>query len=175
MQGNGSLTSYLVSFGVIALVIALRWRRMARVQPLRLERLWIFPAILLAVTVALFWTQPPVGWAWAFCAGALTLGALLGWQRGRLMTITVDPVTHALNQRASPAAILFLVALIVARQGARGLAEGGGFHLDPVAVTDVLLAFALGLFVTTRVEMYLRGRALLAAARARGDQGAGTA
>lgn len=172
MPGNQSLLSYLVSFGVIALVIALRWRRMKRDQPLRLERLWIFPTILGAVAIVLFATHPPQGWAWAFCAAALGLGGALGWQRGKLMAITIDPVTHALNQRASPGAILFLVALIAARQGARGLAGTESFHLDPMAVTDVLLAFALGLFVVTRVEMYLRGRALLAAARA---QGTGTA
>ena len=172
MQPGQSLTSYLVSFGVIALVIALRWRRISRVQPLKLERLWIFPAILLAVTVGLFATHPPHGWAWAFCAGALGLGALLGWQRGKLMTIAVNPDTHALNQRASPAAILLIVAIIAARQGARGLAKTQTLHLDPLAVTDVLLTFALGLFVTTRLEMYLRGKAMLAAARA---QGTGTA
>lgn len=172
MQGPQSLTSYLISFGVIVLVIALRWRRLSRAQPLTLERLWIFPAILVAVTVALYWAHPPRGWAWAFCAGALLLGAALGWQRGRLMTITIDPDTHALNQRASPAALLFLVALIVARQGARAAAQTGSFHIDPVAVTDVLLAFALGLFVTTRLEMYLRGKALLVAAQARAqDEG----
>lgn len=164
MSGQQSITSYLISFGVIVLIIALRWRRLSRVQPLVLERLWVFPAALTALTAWLYWTHPPHGWAWGFCAGALVLGAVLGWQRGKLMRIVVDPETHALNQQASPVAILFIIALVVARQGARGIA-GESFHIDPVAVTDVLLAFALGLFVATRLEMYLRGKAMLDAVR----------
>lgn len=175
MAGQQSITSYLISFGVIALVIALRWRRMSRVQSLKLERLWILPAFLAVVTVGSFAAHPPRGWAWAICAGALALGLVLGWQRGKLMRIEIAPDTHALNQQASPVAILFVVALVVARQGARGFAGQRGLHIDPVAVTDILLAFALGLFAATRAETYLRGKALLQSSRDGRTQGAGTA
>lgn len=172
MQGQQSYLSHAITFGVILLVMALRWRRMSRPQPLKLERLWVFPAVYLAVTVAMFAVHPPSLIGWAFALVALAAGAALGWQRGKLMKITVDPDTHALNQRGSPAAMLLLVFIVLARTGARQLAASGGLHIDPLAVTDVLIAFALGLFATTRLEMYLRGKALLDAAR---DQGAGTA
>ena len=173
MQGS-SPSNIWISYGitavVIAIVLALRWRRMSRVRPLKLEQLWIFPALYAALAVYMYWTHPPQGWAWAFCGFALVVGAALGWQRGKMMRITVDPDTHALNQSASPAAILFIIALIVARNGARmALGTGTGdnaLHLNAIAITDMLIAFGLGLFAVQRLEMFLRARALLDAARA---------
>lgn len=160
-MGGQSIASYLVTFAAIAVVMALRWRRLRRPQPLKLERLWIFPAFYALVAIALFWAHPPGLYGWLFAAGALGLGALLGWQRGKLMTIEIDPATHALNQRGSPAALLLIVFVVLARMGARALAERGGLHVDPLAVTDVLIAFALGLFTATRLEMYVRAKRLL--------------
>lgn len=159
---HAMLIQYVITAVIIAIVLALRWRRMSRVQPLKLERLWIFPALYAVVAIGMYWEFPPVGWAWAFCGLALLLGAALGWQRGKLMRITVDPATHALNQTASPAALLFIVALIVARSGARAALNGdNALHLNALAVTDMLIALALGLFTATRIEMYLRGKRLL--------------
>jgi hypothetical protein len=100
----------------------------------------------------------------AFCLVALALGGALGWQRGKLMRITLDPATHTLGQTSSPAALLFIVLLIVARSGAKGaMSYAGPVGLDPMAITDVLMALALGLFTAQRLEMYLRGRRMLAA------------
>ena len=83
------------------------------------------------------------------------------------MRITIDPATHALNQTGSPAAILFIAVLIAVRTGARAALGASGFQLDPFAVTDLLMALALGLFAAQRSEMYLRGKRLLDAAVAR--------
>ena len=158
--------SYGITAIVIAIVLALRWKRMSKVRPLKLEMLWVFPALYGALAVYMYWTHPPQGWAWGFCAFALSLGAALGWQRGKMMRITIDQATHALNQTASPAAMLFLLLLIAVRSGARGLAGNGTIlHLDAVAITDMLLALALGLFTAQRVEMYLRGKRMLAGIR----------
>lgn len=156
--------SYAVSFAVLAGVVAFRWKRMSRPRPLKLERLWVLPALYAALCVALYAQHPPRGVAWLFCAAAAGLGVLLGWQRGRMMRIAVDPDTHALNQRGSPAALLFIVALVATRSGARIAVERGGWDTDPFVVTDVLMAMALGLFAAMRVEMFLRGRRLLASA-----------
>ena len=134
---------------------------MSRVRPLRLDRLWILPAIYGVVTLAMVIEFPPHGLAWAFCALALAAGAALGWQRGRMMRIAIDPATQALNQSSSPAAMLLIVAIVVARQGARA---GGAFlHIDAMALTDMLMALALGLFTAQRIEMYLRAKRMLAA------------
>ncbi|SEM50137.1 Protein of unknown function [Sphingomonas gellani] len=162
----GGWVQYAITAAVIAVVLALRWRRLSRVTPLRLERLWVLPAVYGAVAIALFATHPPVGLAWLFCAIAAALGAALGWQRGKTMRITVDPETHALNQSGSPAAILFIVLLIVVRMGARAMmTTSNGLHLDALAVTDMLVALAVGLFAAQRIEMYLRATRLLEVAR----------
>lgn len=164
----GGLMSYAIPAIVIAIVFAIRWRRMSRERPLKLERLWIFPALYAVVAIVMFVEFPPTGWAWAFCLFALVVGGALGWQRGRMMRITVDPATHALNQTASPAAVLFILALVVARSGARAALAGDTmFHLNAMAVTDMLIALALGLFTMQRLEMYLRAKRMLAAVRAR--------
>lgn len=157
--------SYAVTFAVLAGVIAFRWKRMSRARPLKLEWLWVLPAFYAALCIVLYAQHPPRGGAWLFCVAAAGLGALLGWQRGRMMRIAVDPDTHALNQTGSPAALLFIVALVAARSGARAVVERGGWGIDPFVVTDVLMAMALGLFAAMRVEMFLRGRRLLAGAR----------
>jgi hypothetical protein len=44
---------------------------------------------------------------------------------------------------------------------------GGIFHLTPQTITDLLVAFALGLLGVQRLEMYLRARRLIEAARRR--------
>ena len=162
-----SLITYAISGVVILIVLALRWRQMSRARPLRLERLWIFPAIYAALALYLFVQTPPVGLGWLFCLGALGAGAALGWQRGKLMRISVDPDTHQLNQTGSPAAILFLLVLVAVRSGARVALTGDNLlHLNALAVTDMLVALALGLFTTTRLEMYLRAKRMLRSARA---------
>lgn len=164
------LITYAITAAVIAVVLALRWRRLSRVTPLRIERLWIVPTVYAVVAALMFIGQPPAGWGWLFCVAALVLGAALGWQRGKLMRITVDPVTHQLNQTGSPAAILFLLALMVLRGGAKMALTGDNmFHLNAFAVTDMLVALAVGLFAATRLEMYLRAKRMLAGA----ERGAG--
>jgi len=161
-----SWASYAVTIGIIIVMMALRLRKAGRMRPLKLGSLWIVPVLYLAVAAMMFVQLPPTGWvAIASCIGLL-IGAAVGWQRGKMMHIHVDPKTHALNQKASPAAMLFLVVLIVVRMLARGVigAEGG---LSPAMLTDPLIAFALGMFTLQRVEMYLRARRLLEEARGR--------
>jgi hypothetical protein len=152
--------SYLVTAAIVLVVLALRLRRAGQMRPLKLGSLWIVPALYLVVAAAMFIQLPPRGWVAIGCVVALALGAALGWQRGKMMHISVDPETHALNQKASPAAVLFLVALIAVRAIGRGLL-GHSSAVSPAMLTDPLIAFALGMFSLTRLEMYLRARRLL--------------
>jgi hypothetical protein len=156
-----------ITVAIVVVVLALRMRRMGQMRPLKLETLWIVPALYLAMAALMFWSLPPKGWVAIASAVGLALGAAVGWQRGKMMHIHVDPATHALNQKASPAAILFLVALIVVRSGARAvLGETGG--VSPAMLTDPLIAFALGMFSLTRLEMYLRAKRMLEEVRGSG-------
>jgi hypothetical protein len=162
------IISYAITAVIVILVLALRLRGMSKMRRLRLETLWIVPAIYLAFAAIMYWEYPPHGWIWVVCGVALVVGAAIGWQRGKLMRIEVDPETHQLNQRASPAAVLFIFALIAIRTGARALLteSGGVLHLNAFAITDILIALAVGLFAVTRLEMYLRAKRLLEEARA---------
>lgn len=165
---NPPLLSYVIGAATFAIVLFFRIRRMRRTQRLRLERLWIVPALFLALTALTFSQTPPAGTGWLWVALAFAIGCGIGWQRGRAMQIVVDPETHELNQKASPLAFLFLLGLIAIRIGLRSIAalEGEAWHIDATLVSDALVALALGLFSTQRLEMFLRGRRLLGAARA---------
>ncbi|MBP7705545.1 MAG: DUF1453 family protein [Caulobacter sp.] len=160
----------LIGIGIAVFFMAMRLLRARKSRPLRLEFLWILPAILVVAAGALIWQMPPHGWEWAWLVVALAIGAGIGWQRGRMMNITVDPETHALNQQASPLAILFLVGLVGVRYLLReGLsAEAEAWHLSAAFITDVFVVFALGLLTTTRAEMFIRARRLLDEARTTG-------
>jgi membrane protein CcdC involved in cytochrome C biogenesis len=161
-----SWTSYAITIGIIVIIMALRLRRMGKMRPLNLGSLWIVPAIYLLVAALMFVQLPPTGWVAIASAAGLLIGAAVGWQRGKMMHIHVDPKTHALNQKASPAAMFFLIALIIVRMGARSvLGQEGG--VSPAMLTDPLIAFALGMFTLTRLEMYLRAKRLLEEARGR--------
>jgi hypothetical protein len=156
---------YSITATIVGLVLFFRIRRMSQMRPLKLEYLWIFPAVYLAIATLMLVQFPPTPMGWAICAAALAAGGALGWQRGKTMQITVDPETHALNQKASLAGIAFIVLIILVRQvaGFEGQAMG---HQAGAMITDALVVFALGLFSVTRLEMYLRANRLLDEARA---------
>ncbi|HEX3677792.1 MAG TPA: CcdC protein domain-containing protein [Sphingomicrobium sp.] len=156
--------SYAITIGVIVIIMVVRMRRMGKMRPLNLGSLWVVPAIYLAVAALMFIQLPPAGWIAIVSGLGLLIGAAIGWQRGKMMHIHVDPETQVLNQRASPAAMFFLLALIVVRMAARGIIgqEGG---VSPAMLTDPLIAFALGMFTLQRLEMYLRAKRLLEEAR----------
>ncbi|MDE0879349.1 MAG: DUF1453 family protein [Sphingomonas bacterium] len=159
--GPHGFAQYLIPLIVFAVIFSLRARRMSQVRLLKLEWLWIVPSIYLVLVVVTFSTKPPSLTGWLAAAIALVVGTGVGWQRGRMTAITVDPDTHKLHQQGSPLAILFLFAIIAIKL----LAERGGAAagFDAGLVTDGALAFGLGMFTTTRIEMYWRGKSLLAA------------
>lgn len=158
--------SIAITIAIVVIVMAFRLRRMGQMRPLKLESLWIVPAMYLVVAALMFWQLPPVGWVAIASAVGLAIGAAVGWQRGKMMHIHVDPDTHALNQKALPGAMFFLIALIAVRSAARGIL-GQDSGVSPAMLTDPLIAFAFGMFTLTRLEMYLRARRLLEEARGR--------
>ncbi|TRW16932.1 CcdC protein domain-containing protein [Glacieibacterium frigidum] len=156
--------TYAVAAVAVLIVLFFRLRGLKRGRPLRLERLWIVPTLYGIFAAGLFWWRPPHGVQWLWAAAALLLGSAIGWWRGKLMRIEIDPVSHALNQRQSPAALLLIVGLIGMRFVLRE--ELGATGTMPAAgVIDAFVAFAVGLLAMQRVEMFLRARRMLAEAR----------
>lgn len=161
MNSQPNAFSYLIPLVVIGIVLVFRFRSMGKARPLRLERLWIVPAIYLALAILLFREMTPHGLGWLWAALAFVGGGAIGWYRGAAMTIRVDPESHALNQTSSPLALLLIVALV----GIRFAIRAGFGNQDIALVTDCLVAFALGLLSLQRLEMFLRGSRLLGEAR----------
>ncbi|MFL6765629.1 MAG: hypothetical protein ACJ8FO_10590, partial [Sphingomicrobium sp.] len=142
----------------------LRFRSMSRERPLKIGTLWVVPAIylLLAGSMLVSLTPPPVGWGLLLVG--LAAGLALGWHRGKLIRIDRNPETGELRQKASPLAMLLLLALIVLKLGARsifGASAAGQPGSSAMLMTDAFLGFALGLLSATRLELYLRARRLV--------------
>ena len=165
---GGAPYAPLITIALVALLLVWRMRRMTQARPLKVEWLWVTPAIFLVLTVVLIIPSPPTGLAWLWLAAALVLGCALGWYRGKMMQIEVHPETHAISTKASAAAMIFLIALIAVRSGLRYVAMGEmhAWKISAFLVTDAFMAFALGLFSVQRLEMGLRARRLLTDARA---------
>lgn len=163
--------TYLIPILIVVALMALRMRRMSREQPLKLERLWVAPALVLAAAVAVLWRAPPQGLQWLWIGLGFTIGGDFGWLRGKSMRIAVDPDTHAVTSRGSQAAMALILVLVAIRFGLRAYlaANASTLHLSLAIAGDVFIAFAVGLVCVQRLEMGLRARRLLAQARAAGS------
>jgi hypothetical protein len=165
--GHGQVTGIVVTLVVVMAMLMLRNRRPRR---LRLEAMWIRPVIFLVlIAVSAFAAPPPLTpVSLAVMALALVVGAGLGWQRGRFMRIEVHPETHDITSRASPIGMLFILAVVAARMGLRGMAyESRGLAgLSTAAIASVLILLVGAMMIAQSVEMWLRARKLLADAQA---------
>jgi hypothetical protein len=170
MNNLSPLTYALIGLAVLVLLF-LRLRRMMKPRPLKLNWLWVRPAIIL---LAGFGTvgaapPPPADWPW-FILVAL-VGAGLGWQWGRLMKIHVDPEKGTLMTRGSQAALIVMVLLLAVRiylrvpQGMQ--AEATALHLNVALITDGFIVFSAFLFGVRGLEMYLRARKVLQQSQSR--------
>ena len=67
---------------------------MGKMRPLKLETLWVVPGDLSGRRGAdVLCSLPPTGWVAIACVAGLLIGAAVGWQRGKMMHIHVDPET----------------------------------------------------------------------------------
>jgi len=159
---------YLISVPIILVVLVLRLRGMSRGRPLRAEWLWVTPVLLMVMAGLLTAQAPPTTQEWMWLALPLALGGILGWYRGKMMQISVDPDTHALTAKASPAALYLIVGIILLRYVLNIVSrtEASSWGVRPMFITDLLMAFGIGLLGVQRVEMFLRARRLVTEARA---------
>ena len=170
-------TAKLLPILLPVLILGLVLRRNLQPRPLQIERMWIYPVVLVFLLGSSLYQSPPTTMvAIAFLAGGLVLGAGAGWYRGRLTRITIDPDTHVLTSQASMWGTVLVVGLIAVRYGLRaylmggvdmsGAAPHGGLGGTAVAATDALLAFTVGMMGVSRLEMWMRASKLLADAQA---------
>lgn len=155
----------VLPFVIIAVVVGLRLRSMSRERPLKTGTLWVVPVVYLLLIAWMLFALPPTVAGWALVAVGVVIGAVLGWHRGQMIRIERNGETGELRQKASPLAMLLLLALIVLKLGARAI-FGETAATQPgssaMLMTDAFIGFALGLLSATRLELYLRAKQLLA-------------
>jgi hypothetical protein len=163
---GGTLTQYLLPLGIAVIVIVLRNSRPRR---LRIERLWVLPAIYLVMMVsALAAAPPPIT---PISIGLLVLGFLigagLGWQRARFTEIHIHPETHDLTSRSSPIGIIFIFAILLLRFGARDFlaSHPDVLHVPVIAIGEALLVMVVATLSMQRLEIWQRASRMLAEAR----------
>ena len=155
------LLPYLLPVLVLVLIV----RRGMRQRKLQAERLWVMPALLLFLGGSTLVAAPPkTTTGIAIVAAALLVGAAIGWWRGRLTQITIDPETHELSSKTSPVGVILIAAIFVARYGLRLLALHNPGMLPGGAglIADALMIFAIGMIAVQRLEMWLRCQRLIA-------------
>ena len=155
-------SSMIVSLLLIAGVLVLRNRR---ARPLRIERLWLRPAMSIAFALLFLFSYPPpiTALSLSIMFLGLVVGVAVGWQRGRFMRIEVDPVSHAMTARMSQLGMILVLAFFAARYWLRGAFLG---PVPAASVTDALMISAATMMLAQQVEVTLRARRLLAEARA---------
>lgn len=164
---------------VVLVLILLRSRKP---KQLNIRFLWVVPLlVILGIGTGLYFsiTQAPHApfgpVAYGGFALALALGAFAGWHRGKAMDIHRDPRSGLLMAKPSLLGVVLIVGLLVVRRGLDAflMANADAWHLNAIAITDAFMLFAVGLVVAQRVEMFIRGKAILDAAPPREPAPAG--
>lgn len=168
MPIDPKLMPYLIGLPIMAIVLFFRFRGVGQDRPLKVELMWIWPAFLIVMAGLLTWISHPTGAQWLWLVVAFAVGSAIGWWRGKLVAITVDPATHALTSRTSRVAMLFLLGLIAVRYGLRELidSKAASLGMNINLISDLFVVFAVGLLGMTRLEMFLRAMKLLGEAKA---------
>jgi hypothetical protein len=162
---GASPLSYLIPLAIVAVVILLRNSRPRR---LRIETLWLTPAIYLVLLASALAASPPplTPTSIGLLVLGFLLGAGLGWQRGRFTNIHIHPETHDLTSRASPIGLVFIFAIVALRYALRGMITEPIAGVPVIAFADALLVMAIAMLSTQRLEIWLRARRMLAEAKA---------
>jgi hypothetical protein len=165
-HGGAQLSGLILTLLIAIVVLAMRNRRPRR---LRLEAMWVRPVIFLALIILTFGATvtPTDALSLAVLVLASLLGVAAGWMRGSLMKIDVHPETHDITSRASPAGLLFILAVVGVRIFIRSSAmQTSVAGVSAAAIADALILFAAAMMITQSVEMFLRARRLLGEAKA---------
>ena len=165
-------TQQLLPVLIPLVVLGLVFLRARRPRRVRLELMWIAPVVIVALIAAgVAFTPHRAAFTlvdFAVFALALAVGGAVGWLRAKAVRLTVDPATHELTSATSPIGLVIILAVFLVRFGLRSAATGvqaGAAGLDPAVVADAFLLLAAGLVGGQRVEIAIRARKLIAAAR----------
>ncbi len=166
MQNPQSPLSTLIPIAIVLVILVLRMRKMTGVRPIRLQMLWIRPAIVSVVAAMVLYTAPPHGLLQDMVlVAAVAVGAALGWHQAKLMEMSINSETQSLQVKASVVALAVFFGLILIRMALRPWLTGAAspVHAYVNVVTDSSILFIVGFYIARAAEMFIRGRTLLAA------------
>lgn len=158
-------------------VMAWRFRNLQQARPLRLPLLWMLPLIVTAAIAFALAAMPPSGRGWLAVAAGVIVGGGIGIQRSRLMRLHVEGQGDEARVmvRQSPVALMLVLVVFAARRillpaglAIQSGAQGGALQeAHPTAtallLTDAMLGFVLGMVVLSRLVLWQRARAMVAA------------
>jgi hypothetical protein len=166
---GSSLANNLIPLGIVFLVVILR---NSRARSLKIERLWVLPAVYMAMLVSALYAEPPPVTVLSIAILVLSflIGAGIGWQRGRFTQVHIHPETGDLSSRASPIGLIFIFAIVAVRLVGRNFlaTHASGLHLPILAVTDGFFVLAVAMLSVQRLEVWMRASKMLAEAKAAG-------
>jgi hypothetical protein len=156
---------------IFAAITAWRFRNLQKARPLRLPLLWIMPLIVTAAVCLALAALPPSGLGWLALAAGTAVGGGIGIQRSRLMRLHIEGEGDdaRVMVRQSPLALVLILAVFAARRlllpgsGDMSMQEGGHPTATALLVTDAMLGLALGMVVLSRLVLWQRARAMVAA------------
>ena len=159
----------VISLSIVAVVLFYRMRKAGKGRPLKPNRLWIRPAILVVVATGVVCLQPPAITPvfLAIMAASAVVGVGVGYLLARHQHLTVDAATGAITSKLSPLGMALFIALFAMRYVVRFMAVGtpdqAAAHSPQMLLyTDAALLFAVGLMAAQAWETWRRARALLA-------------
>lgn len=161
---------------IIGALLVRRAMRMQKPQTVRTTRLWIFPALLLLVTLMSLWHEglPDILVSLVFIVAAAAGGAI-GWFRVHTLEFSLDAESGKVSARATQLGALLIVGLIAIRYlgdyaiKTFGLSAGLKF----LHATDATLLFSTAMLLARSVHTWIRARELIAAHRGAALQTAG--
>jgi hypothetical protein len=171
MQNPQSPLATLIPIVIIFAVFLFRMRKMTGVRPMKLPKLWIRPAIICVVAGIFLYSAPPHSIVQGgILLAAVAAGAVAGWHQGKMMAISVNAETGTLQVQASLIALASFFGLILLRLALRPwlTSATSPVHAYVGVVTDAFILFFAGFACAQATEMFIRGRALLAASASGG-------
>lgn len=158
--------AYLPLF-IFAGVMAWRFRNLQKARPLRLPLLWIMPLIVTGAVCFALAAMPTSGMGWLSLAAGLAAGGGLGIQRSRLMRLHIEGEGRdaRVMVRQSPLALALILAVFAARRMLLpGMAmQAGHPSATALLLTDAMLGLVLGMVVLSRLVLWQRAQAMVAA------------
>lgn len=159
-----ALSPYLLPL-LIAAIFLRRALRAQKPKTIRVQRLWIFPTLLLACTLLSLEREHQPGFLVILLfMVASALGAAIGWFRVHTLEFSFDEESGVVSARATRLGALLIFALIALRYAADlGLKKLGlSVGTDLVHATDAMLVLWTSMFVARSVHTWIRARTLLA-------------